>query len=410
MRVTFVSPVGVLGGGEKVLLAALRALPAALPGFAPTVVLLADGPLAAAVTALGARAIVCPLPDRLAGVGDTQLRAGGRLKRVVRLGSTLASAGPGLAAFLARLRRVLAAARPQLIHSNGLKSHLLLALARPAGVPVTWHLHDTVGERPVARRLLPLAARRGVRGAVAVSEFVRQDALGVLPRLPVTTVHNAVDTHHFAPGDGGGPALDRLAGLSPAETGVVRVGLVATYADWKGHAVFLRALAGCPGVRGFVVGGPIYRTAGSQVTRGELVSLAAALGVAGRVGFVPFQPDPVGVYPALDIVVHASTRPEPFGLTIAEAMSCGRPVVVAAAGGAAELVTPGVDALTHTPSDAVGLAAAINLLAGDAGLCARLGAAARATAVARFGLARFGAELAGVFRDAVTEHGAKAHR
>ena len=34
-------------------------------------------------------------------------------------------------------------------------------------------------------------------------------------------------------------------------------------------------------------------------------------------------------YRALDVVVHASTRPEPFGLVIAEAMACGRALVAA---------------------------------------------------------------------------------
>ena len=50
---------------------------------------------------------------------------------------------------------------------------------------------------------------------------------------------------------------------------------------------------------------------------------------------------------ALDVVVHASTQPEPFGLVIAEAMACGRAVVVSSGGGAAEIVTPGEDALVH---------------------------------------------------------------
>ena len=52
---------------------------------------------------------------------------------------------------------------------------------------------------------------------------------------------------------------------------------------------------------------------------------------------------------ALDIVVHASTEPEPFGLTIAEGMASGRAVIVSAAGGAAEIVQDGVDALTCAP-------------------------------------------------------------
>jgi glycosyltransferase involved in cell wall biosynthesis len=44
------------------------------------------------------------------------------------------------------------------------------------------------------------------------------------------------------------------------------------------------------------------------------------------------------VYRSLDIVVHASTKPEPFGRTIAEAMACGRAVLLSRESGVAELV------------------------------------------------------------------------
>lgn len=237
---------------------------------------------------------------------------------------------------------------------------------------------------------------------MVISEAVRRDFAAVVPGVPAWVVRNGVDTAHFTPAPGDADALDRLAGLPPG-AGVARVGLVATYANWKGHDVFLDALARVPGVRGYVVGGPIYSTAGSQWTRAELEARAARNGLAGRVGFVPFQPDPAGVYRSLDVVVHASTRPEPFGLTIAEAMSCGRAVAAAAAGGAVELFTAGLDALGHTPGDAAALAGVIGRLASDRPLRERLGRAARETAVRRFGLDRFGRELAEVFRRALRD-------
>src|SRR5205085_8086358 len=138
-------------------------------------------------------------------------------------------------------------------------------------------------------------------------------------------------------------------GLPRAVPGTLRVGLVATYARWKGQEVFLdaagRLAAGRPElpVRFYVVGGPVYQTRGSQFSEGELRRLAAQRGLADRVGFVGFREDTAPVYRALDVVVHASTRPEPFGLTVVEAMACGRPVIVSRAGGAAELFTPGYD-------------------------------------------------------------------
>src|SRR5262249_13938140 len=83
------------------------------------------------------------------------------------------------------------------------------------------------------------------------------------------------------------------------------------------------------------------------------------------------------------IVVHASTEPEPFGLVITEALACGKAVIVSAAGGAAELVEDGTDAVTMAPGDTTALARAIDRLASDPGMRARLGAAGRASAAGR---------------------------
>ena len=398
VRVTCVSPVGVVGGAERVLLTFLGAAKREEFGLSLRVLLLADGPLRQAIEALGYEAAVCPLPQSMASAGDTQLRRGGGK---LALGFKALAMLPGAAGFLARFRRALADSRPDVVHSNGLKAHLLLRLARPRGVPVVWHLHDYYAERPLARKLLPVASA-GVKFGAAISDSVRAETLAILPNLDIRTVRNAVPVEHYCPGEGDGDWLDGAAGLGPAPA-VVRVGLVATYADWKGHRVFLEALAQlgpAPPVRGYLVGGPIYATAGSQVSAAQLTAWIHELGLTGRVGLVPFQRDPLAVYRALDIVAHASTRPEPFGLTIAEAMSCGRAVVVSAAGGAVELVEAEVSALTHAPGDVAGLAAQLGRLVGDAGLRARLGEAARRRAVELFEPSRFGRELAGLLREA----------
>ena len=325
------------------------------------VLLFAGGPLEAEAERLGAVVTVVPLPGSLAGLGDTRLRDTRRPRTMARLGfglTALADA-PAAVSFVRRLRSALRRSAPDLIHSNGLKAHVFATLARPRGVPVLWHLHDFLSHRPVMARLLRRLSTRAA-GGIAISEAVQRDAQAVLPGLAISLVRNAVDTNHFTPADRDGAALDRLAGLEPAGPGMVRIGMVATYANWKGQDVFLDALARLPAsgpsVRGYVIGGPIYATAGSQFTRDELAQRAAGHGLAGRVGFIPFQADPADVYRMLDVVVHASTRPEPFGLTIVEAMACGKPVIIAAAGGAVELFTPDYDGLGHAPGDATGLA------------------------------------------------------
>jgi glycosyltransferase involved in cell wall biosynthesis len=134
------------------------------------------------------------------------------------------------------------------------------------------------------------------------------------------------------------------------------------------------------------------------VDPGDLRHLLAENGLADRVGITGFVDQPADAMRALDVVVHASTRPEPFGLVIAEAMACGRAVVATAAGGAAEIVSDGVDALAVPPGDAGALAAAIRRLVESPELRARLGAAGRETAERRFDRARLAAEVAPIYR------------
>lgn len=400
MRILFLNPVGVLGGAEKVLLTAIAGVRRIQSDATLRLLAFSDGPLLEAAAKAGAEVEVIPLPKTLSVLGDSQFRSQGLVARKLATLGQVARAIPAGCRLLRSLHASVRRFAPDVVHSNGIKTHLLAALAVPRRIPVIWHLHDFYSDRPVIARLLPRFRGRAV-GGVAISEAVRLDAATLLPGLPVGVVRNAVDTYHFTPAVRDGAALDGLAGLPPAAPTTVRVGLVATYADWKGHYVFLDALAHLGDlrqiVRGYIIGGPLYATTGSQISRSDLVDRVRASGLTERVGLIPFQSDPAEVYRMLDVVVHASTRPEPFGLVIAEAMSCGRAVIVSAAGGALELFTDGHDALGHRPGDAEELAAKIARLASDPRIRQRLGAAARTTAVARFSLNRYDEEIVKVY-------------
>jgi glycosyltransferase involved in cell wall biosynthesis len=222
--------------------------------------------------------------------------------------------------------------------------------------------------------------------------------------VPIKTLYNVVALDRFSPADVPPARLDHLAGWPPAAPPTARIVLVAAYARWKGQDVFLDAAAimlrNHPElqVRFYIVGGPIYRTAGSQFSQAELRARAEALGIAPRVGFIPFQPDPADIYCAADVVVHASTRPEPFGLTIVEAMACGRAVVISKAGGAAELFTEGQDAVGVPPGDVRALAESMTHLVTDPDRRRRLGKQARQTAVVRFSPDRLPAQVMEFYR------------
>jgi glycosyltransferase involved in cell wall biosynthesis len=276
--------------------------------------------------------------------------------------------------------------------------HAIGAFAKPARSRLLWHVHDFPSLRPIMAPVLRMLTSRCAL-AVANSESVAADLRATCgSRLQVTTILNGVDLTWFRP-DGPALDLDAYCGNVDADRKSVRVGLVATMAPWKGHGVFLRAFAAVDkrtSVRGYVVGGAIYETGTDQVTIDRLTALAESLGIADRICFTGYVRDVPAAMRGLDIIVHASTSPEPFGLIIAEAMACGRPVIVSRAGGAAEIAEGGTSALMFEPGDSDGLARRIEVLAADAQLRENVGRSGRRDAEARFDARR----VAKAFADA----------
>jgi glycosyltransferase involved in cell wall biosynthesis len=406
MRVAYLSPSGQLGGAERCLLDVLAGIREAEPDWPLHLVVAADGPLRTRAEALGVRCSILAFPRAFSRLGES----GTGRRNVLGAAGRLAAAGPAAASYLRRLRRTLGTLAPDAVHSNGLKMHVLAGWAAPRGVPVIWHLHDYVGRRPATKRLLRLGLGR-CAVIVANSSSVAADAqivFGAARRI--LAIHNGVDLSVFTP-DGATLDLDRLAGMPAAEPDVVRVGLVATMARWKGHELFFRALSlldPTMPVRGYVIGGAIYQTDRSQYSVEELRQRAQKSGVADRVGFTGFVAEPAAAMRALDIVVHASTAPEPFGLVVAEAMACGRPVVLSSASGVAELLVAGRDALTYPSAGAAELAAHIATLVADRAMRVRLGRQARQVALAGFDRRRVSNQWLSIYRELTIRGGSGA--
>ncbi len=140
----------------------------------------------------------------------------------------------------------------------------------------------------------------------------------------------------------------------------------------KGIAVLLDAWSGVDAAATLVLVGD-----------GELAERAEAVPGVRVLGALP-RPELPTAYAAAELTVLASIPTprfrEPWGLVCNESMHQGRPVIASDAVGAVAggLVRDGETGLVVPAGDAGALAAAIRRLQGDAGLRARLGAAARA--------------------------------
>ncbi len=387
MRVVYLNPCGQMGGAETSLRELLASVREAEPGWELYLVLGEDGPLVGIAQKLGVQVVVLPFPRTLSRIGDA---GRGRFRAVW----SLAQAAPGAVAYARRLARILRELSPDIIHTNGFKMHSLGAWTRPSKASLVWHIHDYVRTRPVMCRLLRRCSGL-VAAAIVNSRSVAADLSELCPDLKVVPIYNAIDLDRFAP-HGDILDLDSIAGLPAAPAGTIRVGLVATFARWKGHHTFLQALsrleADTP-VRGYIIGGPIYQTDGSQWSIEKLKEECEQLGLKEKVGFTGFIADPPGALRFLDVIVHASTQPEPFGMVIVEGMACGKAVIASRAGGACELFRDGEDAVGHAPGCVDALAAQIQRLASDLELRRRLGAAGRVTAERLYHRKRLAREL-----------------
>jgi glycosyltransferase involved in cell wall biosynthesis len=271
--------------------------------------------------------------------------------------------------YTARLARRLRELAPDIVHTNSLKAAYYGGLAgRLAGIPVVWHMHDQI----VADHLPNTSVRITRRLA---------------GRLPVAVVANSVSTLETL-----GPLRQPTAVVAPVivdadraapvrrKQGPFRVGMVARLSPWKGQDVFLSAFAQAfadRDVRAVIVGGSLF---GEDEYAESLRVLVAHLDLDGRVEFLGHTDDVPAVLSDLDVVVHASTAPEPFGRVIVEAMAAGVPVVASRAGGAAELVEHDVTGLLFSPGAVGELAQAMLSLERSSQLRARLAHAGLARA------------------------------
>ncbi len=389
MKILFVNPVGAIGGAERALLTMMAALLNTQPDIQLHLIVGTDGTLIAQAEKLGVEVKLLKLPEQFNQLGDSAFKGSNQAIARLTLLWRLIKILPNIGKYLREFQQSICELPPDLIHSNGIKSHLLIALAGIKNTPVIWHIHDFYGSRPLMAQVLKWVSDCAKLG-IAISQAVAKDAETTLPKLPIEIIYNAVDINYFSPIP------------SPPHNSLL-VGLVATFARWKGHDIFLEAASEIIktnpdlNVRFCIVGGAIYQTRGSQFSEQELKDKAAYLEIADKVDFLGFQQDIAQVYHDLDIVVHASTQPEPYGLAIVEAMACGKPVIVSQAGGAAELFTHNYDAIGVPPAEPKALAVAILDLLDHPEKRQFISEKARHTVTKRFSQERLGEQILAIY-------------
>jgi glycosyltransferase involved in cell wall biosynthesis len=277
-----------------------------------------------------------------------RLRAAGHDVAVVETGNRLSLLTSAL-----RIRRLLRASRPAVVHANGIKAALVTALATPGtGIPVVWVKHDFSWDGPLARIV---AAR--CNQVVGVSEAVT-GTFGRRLAKRVHVVHNGIP-----PMERDRDAARDLVRELVGGDGEVVV-LVGRLHPAKGQIELIaaapRVLERRPGTRFLLLGGDDPHALG--YARGVRARIAD-LGLGDAVIVRGHHPDAPGVMAGCDVVAIPSGPDERgmgregFGLVGVEAMAVGTPVVGYAGGALPEVLGDSAELVPEGDREA--LAAAI---------------------------------------------------
>jgi glycosyltransferase involved in cell wall biosynthesis len=200
----------------------------------------------------------------------------------------------------------------------------------------------------------------------------------------VSIVHNGVDIDRFRPVSRD-PAR-RAAWGFPGDARILAS--VGRLVGWKGLRIIISVL---PNISPDVC----YLVVGAGPEEEALKAQALALGVADRVHFAGRvgHAELPGVLSEADLYVQPSVGEEAFGISVAEAMACGVPVLASRNGGLPEVVAEGETGWLAAPGDEGAWKIALIEALSDATRLRRMGEAARHRIQAKFTWAATSAQL-----------------
>jgi glycosyltransferase involved in cell wall biosynthesis len=314
------------------------------------------------------------------------------------------------AAALGQLLDVMRDFRPQILHTHTAKAGTLGRLAaaiynrttgrgRRVRVVHTYHGHVLDGYFSARKTRLFLAIERALAHAtdriVAISPSIRQQLLDdyhIGRANQYTIVPLGFDLSPFAAIDENARAEARRAlGIASDAHVVATVGRLTAI---KQQTLFLEVAA----LVAASDPAAVFVIVGDGELRGALEGQARTLGIDRRVRFLGWRRDLATIYGASDLVLLTS-RNEGTPVALIESLASGVPGVSTDVGGVRDVLASDSVGLVAANGDAPALAAHVGTLLDDPERRRRMGVAARALVVARYGLDRLVADVEAMYRE-----------
>jgi len=273
--------------------------------------------------------------------------------------------------------------KADLIHANNepLCNRAALLVGKCLHIPIVCHVRgDQKGSRLMAWAYsLP-------SHFISVSQWIAKSMQETLqiPAEKISVIYDGIALEHLNL-EADGHEFRRLNAI-PLDA--YAVGLVGLLIPWKGQEMFIDAAIilrdKIPNLKMLIVGGTPYECVAYEA---KLRKRVKDEHLDDLIIFTGHAIAMEQVYNGLDVVVSASTSPEPLGTVVIEAMAMARPLIGPDHGGAAEMIEHLKTGLLFTPKDAMALATEIERLSNYPQLALQLGHEARDYALDTFAIA-----------------------
>lgn len=163
------------------------------------------------------------------------------------------------------------------------------------------------------------------------------------------------------------------------------IGIIGNIRDWKGQSIVIDAVEilkkKFPDLVCLLVGD---MSDDCEDFNSGIRDKIIQKGLTQNIIITGFRTDIADIQNALDVFIHASLSPEPYGLVVLEAMVMGTAIVASNEGGPSEMIVDGKSGFLIPPGDPEILADKIDWFLSDVTLRERMGALAQKRFYERF--------------------------
>jgi glycosyltransferase involved in cell wall biosynthesis len=303
---------------------------------------------------------------------------------------------------LNRITAELKRLKPDIVHTHTSKAGFLGRIAaRRSGVPVTvhtfhGHVFHSYFSRTVARMFLEIerGLARKTDALITLSQSQQSEFINTY-RFPNAERFSVIPLGFDMTPFGNLPERGKLRAELGIPDDAFTVGFVGRLEPVKQPELFIEIISKVEGIHGVIIGGGRLEAAMRRLVEKKKLE--------DRVHFAGWRSDLPQIYADLDAVALTSAN-EGTPVALIEAAACGLPSVAFDVGGVRDIVSE-ENGFPVPPGDITRAVECLKELAGSPGLCRKLGAAGRKSAMEKFNFNRMARDLENLYDSLVQKSG-----